>query len=45
MNILTLSGRRSLWDLLKDPQVRTGMYVWLMIAGMCVLIANVRAGW
>ena len=45
MSILTLSDKRSFWDILKDPQVRAGMYVWLLIGGMCVLVVNVKAGW
>lgn len=43
MNIFTSTGRHSLWDTLRDPQVRTGMYLWLMIAGLGVLVANAMA--
>ena len=43
MNFLSPIGRRSLWELIRDPQVRTGIYVWLLIAGLCVIVANVMA--
>lgn len=37
------AGRTSLWQLLRDPQVRVGIYTWLIIAGVCVVLANVVA--
>ena len=43
MNIFTSTGRHSLWEHLHDPQVRTGLYLWLVIAGLCVLVANAMA--
>ncbi len=39
-------GRCSLWNALRDAHVRAGLYLWLLIAGLCVLLANaVAAGW
>ncbi len=35
-----LSTHNSFFDTLRDPSVRAGVYVWLMIAGMAVLLAN-----
>lgn len=38
-----LSATTSLWQLLRDPHVRSGIYAWLLIAGLCVLAANALA--
>lgn len=39
-------GKFSFWNTLRDPNVRAGLYLWLLIAGLCVLIANaVARGW
>ncbi len=43
MTIFTTPTRHSLATLLRDPQVRAGMYLWLVIAGICVLAANAVA--
>lgn len=43
MNIFTASARHSLAALIRDPQVRAGMYLWLVVAGICVLAANAGA--
>ena len=37
------TGRFSLWQAIRDPYVRGGLYIWLIIAGLCVLIANALA--
>lgn len=36
----TANLHRSFWELIRDPYVRSGLYLWLMIAGLCVLVAN-----
>ncbi len=43
MNIFTTPTRHTLAALIRDPQVRAGMYLWLVIAGICVLAANAGA--
>ena len=40
MSLQTTLSRNSLLQLLRDPQVRVGIYIWLVIAGLCVLVAN-----
>ena len=35
--------KRSLWALLRDARVRSGIYLWLLIAGLCVVVANAGA--
>lgn len=36
-------GRFSIWSAMRDAHVRTVLYMWLMIAGICVLLANAVA--
>ena len=43
MSIFTSNGTSFLWQFVKDPEVRAGMYMWLLIAGFCVLMANAMA--
>lgn len=41
MSIFTArSGKFSLVSALSDVHVRAGLYLWLVIAGVCVLLAN-----
>ena len=40
------NGRFSFLGALRDAHVRAGIYLWLLIAGLLVIIANaVAAGW
>ena len=39
-------GKLSFWNILRDANVRAGIYLWLLIAGLCILLANaVAKGW
>ena len=37
------NGKFSFGNALRDVHVRTGIYLWLLIAGLCVLLANAVA--
>ena len=43
MSLLHINTKFSVMTVLKDPQVRAGMYTWLIIAGFCVIVANAMA--
>ncbi len=43
---LSRIGKFSFWTALRDANVRAGLYLWLLIAGLCILLANaVAKGW
>ena len=37
------TGKFSFWEAVSDPHVRAGIYLWLIIAGLCVFLANAVA--
>ncbi|MBI2636052.1 hypothetical protein HYW84_01880 [Candidatus Peregrinibacteria bacterium] len=36
-------GKFSLWNAVRDARVRSGVYLWFLIAGLCVILANAVA--
>jgi hypothetical protein len=35
--------QNSIWQALRDPHIRSSIYVWFIIAAVCVLLANAFA--